>query len=85
MLEIESEPGPIPDAKTRAAVHKEISKLHHENLLIFVDSERAQSLLVLGQTPKRQNVSPHDHLYASKGQPGDLFLSKLGQIVFELG
>src|SRR5262245_7254983 len=44
VLELESHDGQIPDAKTRAAVHKEVAKLHHENLLIFVDRERTQSL-----------------------------------------
>src|SRR5438552_18410270 len=43
VLELESHDGPIPDAKTRAAIHKEIAKQHHENLLIFVDRERTQS------------------------------------------
>ena len=40
VLEVEALEGHIPDAKTRAAVHKEIAKRHHENLLIFVDRER---------------------------------------------
>ena len=44
VFEVTSEDGPIPDAKLRAAVHKEIAKLHHENLLIFVDRDRTQSL-----------------------------------------
>lgn len=35
VIEIEAESG-IPDAKTRAAIHREITKLHHEKLLIFV-------------------------------------------------
>ena len=37
VMEIEAHDGSIPDAKTRASVHKEVAKLHHENLLIFVD------------------------------------------------
>src|SRR3989304_2843071 len=44
VLEIRSLSGPIPDRKTLAAVHKEISQLHHENLLIFTDRDRMQSL-----------------------------------------
>ena len=82
VIEVEAEDGKVPDAKTRAAVHKEIAKLHHENLIIFVDHERTQSLWYW---VKRQDgkLLPRDHLYF-KGQPGDLFLSKLGQIVFDL-
>ena len=82
VLEIAAKDGKIPDAKSRAAVHKEVAKLHHENLLIFVDADRTQSLWYY---VKRQNGKSYsrDHLYC-KGQPGDLFLSKLGQIVFDL-
>jgi hypothetical protein len=82
VIEIEAHDGLIPDAKTRAAVHKEISKLHHENLLIFVDRERTQSLWYW---VKRQEGKSHarEHHYF-KGQPGDLFLGKLNQMQFDL-
>lgn len=82
VFEILADDGKIPDAKTRATVYREIGKLHHENLLIFVDADRTQSLWYW---VKRQDGKPlaRDHLYF-KGQPGDLFLSKLGQIVFDL-
>lgn len=82
VAEIEPHDGSIPEAKTRAAVHKEVAKQHHENLLIFVDRERTQSLWYWA---KREDgrVFPRDHLYC-KGQPGDLFLGKLSQMVFDL-
>ena len=82
VFEINSESGAIPDAKTRAAVHKDITRLHHENLLIFMDTQRTKSLWYWA---KRQNgkAVPRVHHYF-KGQPGDLFLSKLGAIVFDL-
>jgi hypothetical protein len=82
VLEVEAHDGSIPDAKTRAGVQKEVTKLHHENLLIFVDRERTQSLWYW---VKRQDgkQNPRDHLYL-KGQPGDLFLGKLNQMVFDL-
>src|SRR5450756_1526459 len=44
VFEIAADNGPIPDAKTCAALHKEIVALHHENLLIFTDKQRTQSL-----------------------------------------
>lgn len=77
------EGGRIPDAKSRAAIHKEISKSHHENLLIFLDERKTQSLWYW---VKRQNgkLFPREHSYTI-GQPGDLFLSKLSGIVFEIG
>jgi len=74
----------LPDAKTRAAIHKQIEGLAHENLLIFLDDDqnRTQSLWywVKRDGKKKQ---PREHLYL-KGQPGDLFLSKLDGIVIDL-
>ncbi len=82
VLEVEAHDGSIPDAKARASVHKEVAKLHHENLLIFVDRERTQSLWYWVKRQDGKQV-PRDHLYF-KGQPGDLFLGKLNQMVFDL-
>jgi hypothetical protein len=82
VFEIKAKDGRIPDAKKRTAIHKEISKHHHENLLIFLDGVRTQSLWYW---VKRENKKtfPRDHLYV-KGQPGDLFLSKLGAMVVDI-
>ena len=83
VFEVTSSDERIPDAKTRLALHRAIAKLHHEHLLIFVNSDRTQSLWYW---VKRENgkLRPRDHYYF-KGQPGDLFISKLGAMVFELG
>ncbi len=43
VYEIES--AAMPDSKTRAAIHKEISQLQYECLLIFVDSRHSITLL----------------------------------------
>ncbi len=72
----------IPDAPTRAAIHKGISQLQYECLLIFVDANGTQSLW---RWVKRENgkTVPREHLFAA-GQPGDLFISKLGAIHFDI-
>jgi len=82
VFEIKSQDGNIPDAKTRAALQKEIAGMHHENLLIFVDERRTQSLWCW---IKRQNGKSffRDHIYV-RGQPGDLFLGKLNSMVFDI-
>ncbi|MBI5024620.1 MAG: ATP-binding protein, partial [Candidatus Omnitrophica bacterium] len=82
VLEIETDDGAIADAQLRKAVHKEVSARHHENMLIFIDRQRSQSLWYWA---KRQdgNVLPRDHIFM-RGQPGDLFLSKLSGIHFDL-
>ena len=83
VFEVTSRDGVIPNAKVRAAIHKEIAKLHHENLLVFIDKNHTQSLWYW---VKRENSKSYarEHLY-TKGQPGDLFLSKLGAMVVDLG
>src|SRR5947209_6741642 len=43
VFEVTAHEGGIPDARVRAAIHKDISGGHHENLLIFVDKERTRS------------------------------------------
>jgi hypothetical protein len=82
VFEVSSSDGHIPEATARAAIHKEIARLHHENLLIFLDRDRTQSLWYWA---KRENAKtyPRDHLYV-KGQPGDLFLSKLSAMVVDM-
>jgi len=82
-FEISAQSGHIPDAKTRAALHKETAKHHHENLLIFVDKDRTQSLWYWVKRHDKK-IYPRDHIYV-KGQSGDLFLSKLNSMVFDIG
>jgi hypothetical protein len=82
VFEVTASNGQIPNAKTRAAIHKEISQLHHENLLIFLDDQRTQSLWYWVKREDKK-LYPRDHLYV-KGQPGDLFLSKLSAMVVDI-
>ena len=82
VFEVTAQNGQIPDAKTRAALHKEIAGLHHENLLIFVDSRRTQSLWYWVRR-KNGKAFPRDHIYV-RGQPGDLFLSKINSMFFDI-
>ena len=72
----------IPDSKVRAAIHKHVAEEHVENLLIFLDKDRTQSLWYW---VKHESGKAHarDHLYV-KGQPGDLFLSKLAAMVVDI-
>lgn len=83
VYEIRSENGMIPNAEERKEIHKEISKLSFENLLIFLDKEEAQSLWYwMKREDKKQYV--RDHLFV-KGQTGDLFLNKLSGLVIDIG
>ncbi|MEH2288053.1 Eco57I restriction-modification methylase domain-containing protein [Nostoc sp.] len=82
IFEVTAADGKIPEAKVRNEIYKEINKLIAENLLIFITEERTRSLWYW---VKREGTktSVRDHLYV-KGQPGDLFLSKLGSLVIDI-
>ena len=83
IFEVEARRGKIPDAHRRMAVYREVATTYHENLLIFLDGERTQSLWywVKREGPK---LEPRENFYA-KGQPGDLSLGKLQLMVFDIG
>lgn len=83
VLEITSPDGEIPDSKARLAIWREIAKVYHENLLIFVDGQRSQSLWYWVKRGEKGKVHPRDH-YFYKDQPGDLFLSKLASLVIDV-
>ncbi|MBE0499996.1 MAG: ATP-binding protein, partial [Desulfuromonadales bacterium] len=82
VFEVIAKDGKMPPAKVRAALHKEISRHHHENLLIFLEQERTSSLWYWVKREGNKSFA-REHLYI-KGQPGDLFLSKLGAMVVDI-
>ncbi|MBC8139290.1 MAG: putative DNA binding domain-containing protein [Fibrella sp.] len=82
VAEVTANDGAIPDAKTRAAFHKEFARTHHENLLIFLDKDRTQSLWYWVKRDGTKTF-PRDHHFV-KGQPGDLFLAKLTGMVVDI-
>lgn len=82
VVEIIGQDGAIPSAKIRAAIHKQVAKQYHENLLIFLDRHRTQSLWYWAKR-EGSKTYPREHLYV-QGQPGDLFLSKLSAVVFDI-
>jgi glutamyl/glutaminyl-tRNA synthetase len=82
VLEVTAADGAIPDAKSRRRFHTEVSKLHHENLLIFIDRERTQSLWYWVKREDGKGF-PREHLYM-RGQPAELLLSKINAMVFDV-
>lgn len=72
----------IPDVQTRLALHRAAVKLHREHLLIFTDAAGTQSLWFWVRREDGK-LAPRSHLYV-RGQPADLFLSKLQAMQFEL-
>jgi very-short-patch-repair endonuclease len=81
ILQVTSATGEIADAQTRKAIHKEISGLYLENLLIFIDREQTKSLWYWAKRESNK-LYYRDHLF-TKGQSGDLLLSKLGALAVD--
>lgn len=81
VLEVTATDGKIPEVKVRRQVHKAVAELHLENLLIFVDKDRTQSLWYWVKREGKK-LYPQEHIYV-KGQPGDLFLGKISALVVD--
>ncbi|OQY36760.1 MAG: hypothetical protein B6243_02315 [Anaerolineaceae bacterium 4572_5.2] len=82
VFEVTAEDGLIPDAKIRAAAQKQLAQHHHENLLIFLDAQRAQSVWYWVKRDGGKRY-PRSHYYVT-GQTGDLFLSKIGAMFVDM-
>lgn len=73
----------IPTKKSiKQEVYKEISKYYHENLIIFINENRTQSVWYWVKREESKKYS-REHYYFT-GQPGDLFLSKLSSMVIDI-
>jgi hypothetical protein len=82
VFEITLSDGSLPDSATRKHVSKYVRGLHFENVCVFVDKGRTQSIW---HWEKKQDkkMMPRDHFYM-RGQPGDLFITKLSSLVVDL-
>ena len=73
---------PLPDAKAQQALWKRVALQSVENILIFVDPARTQSLWLWMKREEKRFLPRRHHFL--KGQPGDLFLSKLAALFVDL-
>jgi len=83
VIEVISSDSTIVPANVRKNLHREIQKTYHENLLIFIDAQRTQSLWYWVKRESGRQVIREHHYF--KGQPGDLFLTKLSSMVIDIG
>ncbi|NOK57708.1 MAG: ATP-binding protein [Chloroflexi bacterium AL-W] len=82
VFEIQTHNGTLPSRKTCASIYNDISRTYHENVLIFVDQQRTQSLWYWVKRDGDRNY-PREHYYF-KGQTGDLFLSKISAMFVDI-
>jgi len=79
VFEVTAGDGTIPDFKVRDALRKEISPIFPRNLLIFIDGNRTRSIW---HWVKRERETSYKREYSYvKGQPEDLLLDKLSDMV----
>ncbi|MYD09856.1 MAG: ATP-binding protein [Chloroflexi bacterium] len=75
----------LPNARMRAEIHKHIEKISFENLIIFLDNDEIRTQSVWYWVKREGNIKrPRPHEYWIE-QPGDLFLSKIADMVIEMG
>jgi hypothetical protein len=72
----------LPDAKSQQLLWKALTAQAVENIAIFVDQNRTQSLWLWIKREQKRFLPRRHHFL--KGQPGDLFLSKLAALVVDL-
>ena len=76
--------GTLPDRDTSDKIHRQIEKLSHENVIIFLDDDRKRSKSMMYWVKREDGKRrPRRHHYF-KGQPGDLFMSKIDGMVIEM-
>lgn len=75
VFEVSGPGGQIPEPKIRRRVYEAVSKQAYENLLIFVDGARAQSVWYWAKREGKKTF-PREHFY-DKNQSGDLLISKI--------
>ena len=82
VFEISSSDGTIPESKIRQIISAELQKISFEHILIFIDSNRSQSIWRWLKKHDKKTL-PREHYY-SRGQTGDSFISKLSGLLVDL-
>jgi hypothetical protein len=82
VFEITTPTGNVPEPKERAIIAKEIQKQHYEHVLIFVDSDRKQSIWHWLKHQDKKLLS-REHFYF-RHQPGDGFIAKIASLVVDI-
>lgn len=76
--------GTLPDREASDRIHRQIEKLSHENVIIFLDDDRRRAKAMLYWVKREDGKRrPRRHHYF-KGQPGDLFMSIIDGMVIDI-
>lgn len=82
VVQCESSDRNIPPSGRRKEIHKQISKQVHENIIIFVDGDRATSLWMwVKRVGGKDKVRDYTH---RREQSGDALLQRLAGIAFSI-
>jgi hypothetical protein len=75
--------GAIPDYSIRRKIERQVTKSHHEHLIIYLDADRSKQIW---QWVKRKPGKPaacREHTYYAY-QPGDSLIQKINNLAFSL-
>ena len=73
---------PLPDADSQLALWKQVALQSVENIILFTDPARTRSVWLWMKRDGQRTLPRRHHFH--KGQPGDLFLSKLAALTVDL-
>ena len=76
--------GTLPDRDISDKIHRQIERLSHENVIIFLDDDRNRSKSMMYWVKREDGKRRPRRHYFFKGQPGDLFMSKIDGMVIEM-
>ena len=82
-FEVDAPDGKIPGKEERKAVHRAVEPRAREHVLLFTDEKRTQTIWSYPVYDGKKLKAARDHHFV-KGQPPDLFLSKIQNITFDL-
>lgn len=82
VFEITTPSGTVLEPKERLTIAKEIQKQHYENVLIFIDKDRKESIWHWLKNQNKKIVS-REHFFF-RHQPGDGFIAKIASLVVDI-
>jgi hypothetical protein len=72
---------PFPETRIQKRVERDLGKIAHEHLIIFLDANKTKATFLWVKRGIRASAKDRRHTY-ERGQPGDALLRKLAGIVF---
>ena len=73
----------IPDYSIRRKIERQVTKFHHEHLIIYLDADRSKQIWQWVKREAGKPASCREHTYYAN-QPGDSLIQKINNLAFSL-